>query len=48
MTTKEFAFLCNLQKEEALTILNNLQADNKVSKYEGKNGVIWKGLFKNV
>jgi 2-polyprenyl-6-methoxyphenol hydroxylase-like FAD-dependent oxidoreductase/predicted DsbA family dithiol-disulfide isomerase len=45
MTDKEFAFLSDISKEEANTILHELFENGSIDKYESKNGVIWISNF---
>ncbi|QHT71712.1 DsbA family protein [Rhodocytophaga rosea] len=41
LTSKEFAILSNIQKQEAETILNGLFEKGKITKYSSKNGELW-------
>lgn len=45
MTDKEFAFLSNIPKENALKILTELFKTGRIDKYESKNGIIWISKF---
>jgi len=45
MTDKEFAFLSNIRKEEASSVLNDLYGKGYLNKYDSKNGVIWISKF---
>ena len=45
MAEKEFAFLSNLSKEEALLLLSELHKKGNLEKYESKNGTLWKSLY---
>ena len=47
MTDFEFAFLCNITKEEAHEQLTKLFNEGSLDKYESKNGVIWISNFKS-
>ena len=40
MTSKEFALLSNIHKDDAARILNDLFRKGDIDKYESKNGVI--------
>lgn len=41
MTSKEFALLSNITKDDAGRLLNDLYRKGDIDKYESKNGVIW-------
>jgi 2-polyprenyl-6-methoxyphenol hydroxylase-like FAD-dependent oxidoreductase/predicted DsbA family dithiol-disulfide isomerase len=45
MTEKEFAFLSNISRSNAVKILTELYFKGFVSKYESKNGIIWMDNF---
>jgi len=45
MTEKEFAFLSNITKNEAVKILTNLFNRGRIDKFESKNGIIWRNKF---
>lgn len=45
MTDKEFAFLSDIPKAEAIKILVNLWENGSIDKYESKNGIIWISKF---
>ncbi len=47
MTDFEFAFLCNITKEESNERLTKLFNEGLLDKYESKNGVIWISNFKS-
>ncbi|MBX2907668.1 MAG: DsbA family protein [Taibaiella sp.] len=41
MTEKEFVYLGNMSKEEAMIVLNKMYRQGAIDKYESKNGTIW-------
>jgi hypothetical protein len=41
MTEKEFVFLGNMSREEALIELNRMYRQGSIDKFESKNGTIW-------
>ena len=41
MTEKEFVFLGNMSREEALIELNRMYRQGTIDKFESKNGTIW-------
>lgn len=45
MTNKEFSLLSNIPIEDAARVLNDLYRQEKITKYESKNGVIWMNRF---
>lgn len=45
MTDKEFAFLTNTSKKDALLKLSELFENGSIGKYESKNGTIWINKF---
>ena len=45
MTDKEFAYLSNITRPEAVEILIDLQFEGKLDKFESKNGVVWISKF---
>lgn len=45
MTDKEFAFLSNIPKENAIKILTAMYENGSIGKYESKNGIIWTSKF---
>ena len=47
MTDFEYAFLCNITKEESHEQLSKLFNEGSLDKYESKNGVIWISNFKS-
>ena len=42
VTTKEFSVLVNKTPEEAVVVLNDLYLQQKINRYDSKNGVLWK------
>lgn len=42
LTSKEFATITNIKREDAETILNDLFEKGKLEKYSSKNGALWK------
>jgi 2-polyprenyl-6-methoxyphenol hydroxylase-like FAD-dependent oxidoreductase/predicted DsbA family dithiol-disulfide isomerase len=47
MTDYEFAFLCNISKEDAHEQLTKLFNEGSLDRYESKNGIIWISNFKS-
>lgn len=45
LAEKEFAFLSDLSKQQAFSVLSQLHDKGDIEKYESKNGVLWKGRF---
>lgn len=45
MTDKEFAYLSNITRTEAVEVLINLENEGKLDKFESKNGFVWISRF---
>jgi 2-polyprenyl-6-methoxyphenol hydroxylase-like FAD-dependent oxidoreductase/predicted DsbA family dithiol-disulfide isomerase len=48
MTDKEFGFLSNISRKDAISKLAELYEGGNIDKYESKNGIIWTSKFSTV